>query len=58
LPTPALVPSARTSGEVIATSRDRGGEQAGTLHSASSKGYGKPVILKTTCNSGQFYPVL
>jgi len=46
----SLVPAARTRDEVIVTetSRDRGGEQAGTLHPASSNGFVKPVLLKTT----------
>jgi len=43
---------------VNVTKRDESGAQAGTLHSGSSKGSGKPVLLKTRCNCGQFHAVL
>jgi len=43
---------------MIVTRPDQGVEQAGALDSASSKGSDKPVVQKTRCNSGQFYPVL
>jgi len=43
---------------MIANRPDQGMEQEGTLDSASSKGSNKPVVKKTRCNSGQFYPVL
>jgi len=33
-------------------------EQEGALDLAFSNGSGKPVVWKTRCNSGQFYPVL
>jgi len=43
---------------VIVSRPGEGVEQAGPLDLAFSNGSGKPVVWKTRCNSGQFYPVL
>ena len=43
---------------VIVTRPDQGSGTSGCAGFSSSKGSDKPVVQKTRCNSGQFYPVL
>jgi len=43
---------------IVTTRPDKRGQQAGTLHSGSSKGSNKPVLQKTRSNYGKFYAVL